>query len=405
MRQILAIFVDAYRELNARKVFWIVLLLSGLIAGIFGAIGMTSEGFSIFWWKIPANLTRFSPPTFYKWMFITFGINFWLQVPATGLALISTAGIFPELVSAGAIDLYLSKPIGRVRLFLAKYCCGLIFVALQVFCFCLAAFFVIGLRGGAWEPGIFIAVPLMVLFYSYLFSICTLVGVLTRSTVTAILVTLLFWGAAHFLQYGEALTAAIVDSQSQQRTSLDQRIEQMQKSLDELQNGSTATAVPQTQPTTEESNAFSIRLPALLQSAARFGASTPNSRQALEAELANRIEERSRLESNGVNTAHQVVYDIVTFLPKTTETVQMVQRVLIEHAGMTQANDLMQLTAPPPNNNNDPRQLRRQQQAIRGQAITNEMLTRPVWWVVGTSVGFEAVMLLLAGWIFCRRDY
>ena len=30
---------------------------------------------------------------------------------------------------------------------------------------------------------------------------------------------------------------------------------------------------------------------------------------------------------------------------------------------------------------------------------------RPVWWVVGTSLGFEALVLCLAGFIFCRRDY
>jgi ABC-type transport system involved in multi-copper enzyme maturation permease subunit len=405
MRQVLAIFVDAYRELNARKVFWIVLLLSGLIAGIFGAIGMSAEGLTVFWWKIPANLSSFSPQTFYKWMFITFGINFWLQIPATGLALISTAGIFPELVSAGAIDLYLSKPIGRVRLFLTKYCCGLIFVALQVFCFSIGAFFVIGLRGGDWEPGIFIAVPLMVLFYSYLFSICTLVGVLTRSTVAAILVTLGFWGLAYFLQVGEANLSVIAASREQRLASIDQQIESTQKSLDELQAGVSPPPSLQTQPTTEASDTFSIRLPALLQPIVRNAMPIRSSRQTLESELAQLTEERTRLDANDVNNVHRVVYDIVSFLPKTTETVQMVQRVLIEHAGMTQANDLVQLTAPPPANNGNWRQAQRQQRNAQMQAANNAMLTKPVWWVVGTSVGFEAVILLLAGWVFCRRDY
>jgi hypothetical protein len=30
---------------------------------------------------------------------------------------------------------------------------------------------------------------------------------------------------------------------------------------------------------------------------------------------------------------------------------------------------------------------------------------RPIWWIVGTSLGFEAVVLAVAAWIFCRRDY
>jgi hypothetical protein len=30
---------------------------------------------------------------------------------------------------------------------------------------------------------------------------------------------------------------------------------------------------------------------------------------------------------------------------------------------------------------------------------------RPVSWVLGTSVAFEAVVLGISAWIFCRRDF
>jgi hypothetical protein len=30
---------------------------------------------------------------------------------------------------------------------------------------------------------------------------------------------------------------------------------------------------------------------------------------------------------------------------------------------------------------------------------------RTVAWIIGTSVAFEVVVLTLAVWIFCRRDY
>ena len=36
-------------------------------------------------------------------------------------------------------------------------------------------------------------IPLVVCSYSYLFCVCVLVGVMTRSTIAAILLTLLFW--------------------------------------------------------------------------------------------------------------------------------------------------------------------------------------------------------------------
>ena len=37
--------------------------------------------------------------------------------------------------------------------------------------------------------------------------------------------------------------------------------------------------------------------------------------------------------------------------------------------------------------------------------MLEELRSRSVWWVVGTSLAFEAVVLLIAAWIFCRRDY
>jgi ABC-type transport system involved in multi-copper enzyme maturation permease subunit len=198
MSQTLALIWDAYRDLNSRKMFWIVLILSTLVAASFAAIGLTPTGFKIFFWKISSpilNSREMPPGDFYKGIFLNYGIEFWLTWLATVLALISTASIFPDFIATGAVDLYLSKPISRLRLFLTKYLCGLLFVALQIGCFCAASFAVIGLRGGAWEPGIFLAVPIVLLFFSYLFCFCGLIGVWMRSTVAAVLLTFLYLGA------------------------------------------------------------------------------------------------------------------------------------------------------------------------------------------------------------------
>ena len=165
-------------------------------------MGIDDHGIKILFWQFDSFVnTRFiSPAVFYKQMFVYGGIGFWLSWLATILALISTAGIFPDLISSGVIDLFVSKPIGRLRLFLTQYAAGLLFVTLQVALFSLGSFLVIGLRGGVWEPGLLVAVPVVVCFFSYLFSVCALLGILTRSTVAALLLTLVFW----FLVYGIA---------------------------------------------------------------------------------------------------------------------------------------------------------------------------------------------------------
>src|SRR5437762_3152279 len=67
------------------------------------------------------------------------------------------------------------------------------FVALQIAVFSLACFLVIGIRGNSWEPRIFLSIPLVVLVFSFLFCVCTLLGLLTRSVVASILLTILFW--------------------------------------------------------------------------------------------------------------------------------------------------------------------------------------------------------------------
>ena len=38
-------------------------------------------------------------------------------------------------------------------------------------------------------------------------------------------------------------------------------------------------------------------------------------------------------------------------------------------------------------------------------ALQTEIMCRTVGWIIGTSVAFEGIVLVLAAWIFCRRDY
>ena len=185
MTQTLAVFYEAYRSLNAKKMFWIVLILSALVAGVFACVGITERGLKVLVWQFdtdPLTTEVITPAVFYKFLFTSYGVGLWLAWFATILALVSTAGIFPDLINGGSINLLISKPIGRLRLFVTQYAAGLLFVTLQVGLFTLACFLVIGVRGGAWEPGLFVAVPLVVCFFSYLFCVCVLLGLVTRST-------------------------------------------------------------------------------------------------------------------------------------------------------------------------------------------------------------------------------
>ena len=196
MTQTLAILLASYRNLNSRKLFWITLVISAVGVLAFAMIGVNPRGFRVAFWQFDSpmlNSGQVTPAEFYKAAFVHLGIRWWLSVGAILLALVSTAGIFPDLISSGSIDLYVCRPISRWRLFLTQYAGSLLFVALQVTVFTVASFLVIGFRGGSWEPGVLLAIPLVTCIFSFLYSPCVLLGIATRSTVAALLLTLLFW--------------------------------------------------------------------------------------------------------------------------------------------------------------------------------------------------------------------
>src|SRR5205814_2629601 len=112
-----ALFIDAYRELNSKRLFWITLILSLLVVVAFAFVGINDRGVTIFGKLFPGVWnTNFIPAdTFYKFLFIQFAVPYWLGVGASILALISVGSVFPDFLNAGSIDLYLAKPIGRLR--------------------------------------------------------------------------------------------------------------------------------------------------------------------------------------------------------------------------------------------------------------------------------------------------
>lgn len=406
MRQTAAIFVDAYRELNAKRLFWIVLILSGLVVVAYAAIGINKKGLTVLVWEIPSvlNTSLVSADLFYKWVYANLGIKFWLGWIATILALVSTAGMIPDFASSGSIELTLCKPIGRLRLFLTKYVAGLLFVTLQVGVFSAACFVVIGIRGKSWEPGLFWAVPLTVCLFSYLYSICALIGLLTRSTVAALLLTLLIW----FGIFGVHATESSL-LMFRERSQL--RVEKMEARVQTARN-----AIDRSTAAVEEATASAP--PPESDSPPADGGGEPESKAVRDArkklaEAQKKLgDDQTKLGSESKKLAdeqgdhasiarwHRIVFAVKTVGPKTSETTDLLRRTLISAADLArlQEND---------NESPDPMPDRdiRINGAELGRRIEAELRRRPVSWVLGTSLGFEALMLAVAAWVFCRRDF
>ena len=80
MTQTFALLLDAYRELNAKKMFWIVLILSALVVIAFAGTGINERGITMFGMQFQSELNTSVLPkaTWYKYLFSNFGIGFWL---------------------------------------------------------------------------------------------------------------------------------------------------------------------------------------------------------------------------------------------------------------------------------------------------------------------------------------
>jgi ABC-type transport system involved in multi-copper enzyme maturation permease subunit len=369
-----AILVDTYRELRTKRLFWLSISLSLLLVLSMAAAGINKNGLTLLHWELGSfggflTTDTFSPAQFYKLTFVNLGMSIWLAWGAVILALVSTAGLVPDMISSGAIETTLSKPISRTRLLLSKFAGGLLFGGLQVAVFALASFLVIGLRGGSWEPMVFLAIPLVVLVNSYLLCVCFLAGLLTRSTITALILTLLFWFAVFLANTTDTIMMTQVESSAVRIQTLERRIERDRKSLETVR---------------------------------------PEQRLGLENAIADRTRRLEETTQSAAKLERWAKLPVVikTVLPKTQETTDLLARSLRKELRKSATTDEERSLFDEPDNDqpafgmmtpDEQRQLR--------ERIENRLDARSVWWVLGTSVLFVGAVLGLTCFLFRRRDF
>jgi hypothetical protein len=336
---------------------------------------------------IPVNSETFPPDLLYKFLFFQLGMNVWLAWIATILGLVTTAGIIPSLVSSGVIDSMVAKPVSRTRLFLTRYATGLLFAALQVGLFTTAAFLVLGIRGGEWMPAVFLAVPIVVVFYSYLFAIMALIGLLTRSTITSLLLTLLIWFVLFIVN---AVDGTLVGLDTQNRI----RIDTLESRIAEVEANTTRVIINQKRQAGEDVADDYQPTPEEIKQANPFIL-------AMEGRL-DRVQEQQAELKPWVTG----VYIVKTALPKTGETIALLERYIIsEEEGQALIRAFAgEEEIEPSTVNEDTGQVnvsQREAQLAAGEVFRS----RSLLWVLGTSLGFEAVMLAVGCVIFARRDF
>lgn len=195
-----ALIVDSFRESRDRKIFWVMTVISVVVAGGMFCIGFEPHKIVILFGVGEYETDYFTTAgevrsDFIAGIMVHFIWDLLLGWVGVTLAVIATGGFFPALIERGAIDVVLSKPIARWQIFLGKYCGGMVFILVQAALFVFLTFLVIGFRWGIWLPGYLWSIPLMVLLFSYVYCVSALVAVFLRSAVAAVLLSLGAWVA------------------------------------------------------------------------------------------------------------------------------------------------------------------------------------------------------------------
>jgi ABC-type transport system involved in multi-copper enzyme maturation permease subunit len=115
-------------------------------------------------------------------------------------AIAATAFFVPRMLEKGAADTLFSKPVSRFALLLSRYCSGLLFVAILALVLVGGMHVGFLLNSGYSDPGFLWSILTLIYVFALLHGFSILVGVLTRSTVASILLTLvfmLFTGCVH----------------------------------------------------------------------------------------------------------------------------------------------------------------------------------------------------------------
>ncbi len=408
MTATVALLLDSVRLLMARKLFVITLGISALLVLIYSMIGFDENGLSLAWglFHIESDIWVKDSPgarTMLLGIFSTFIASIWLAWGATILGLISTATILPDFLSAGSIDLVLSKPISRVQLFLVKYAGALFFMIAQISLFCVGVFFVLGLRLGEWNFGVFAAIPLITALFSFIYCISALVAVLTRSSIAALLFALLFWFGLWIVQSTEQVLNAIATQQQVTAERSEARIESLEAAIVRRQEALEKAENPESLVETIASNPRRIE-------------SLKNQIEADRTRIVRLEQEAASAQNLGaaLDRWHGAINGVLLVLPKTQQTLQLLDRAMDVDLQSEIENSMFnaQLEVAETGEFEDGAQTRMmptveqiETERAAAERIRDDYQSRSAFVTIGSSLAFEVVILGIACFIFVRRDF
>ncbi len=254
--QFAALISDTYRSLKSRGLYWVMLWMSIVLGVIYASLGCNETGWYLFFGvlKFPSSFLHAGTEWEKSLLMTTLDglLDYWMLTWALVMAMFSASTVFPDSMRQGAIDLVLSKPVSRLKVFFAKYFGAMMFVAVQALVLAGICFLSLFLRLQILYWPVFWVVGLAVLIFSFIFCFNVLMGVLTSNSMAALLLTMLFWSCLWLVQKVHAASDPRIFNQSL-RNSEQQDLKSMTSSVEMVHKVTSQTLfyLPHTQETAD----------------------------------------------------------------------------------------------------------------------------------------------------------
>lgn len=137
------------------------------------------------------------------------GFSGFIYLVATFLGIFATAHLVPRLQEKGTIDLYLSRPVGRIPLLLSRYVGGLVLAGSNVAYLLGSIALIVWWKTKVFNPRFFLAGVIVLFALATLLAFAFLVGVATSSTAVSIMASYSVFFFAAVLMAHEKIEAAL----------------------------------------------------------------------------------------------------------------------------------------------------------------------------------------------------
>jgi ABC-type transport system involved in multi-copper enzyme maturation permease subunit len=137
------------------------------------------------------------------------GFSAFLYLVGTFLALFATAHLVPRLQEKGTIDLYLSRPVGRVPLLLSRYAGGLLLAAANLVYLIGSMWLIIVWKTRVLHPRFLLSGAVILFTIAALMAFAFLIGVITSSTGVSLMATYAVFFFSAILVTHDKISAAV----------------------------------------------------------------------------------------------------------------------------------------------------------------------------------------------------